>query len=74
MLHIALHGLIDNPCSANRCKERAWDRAERMEVAAIDYPTDDIYQADDGNSLYKRQSSEKHRWPLRCKKGVKEGL
>ena len=54
MLHVTCHGFEDNPCSTDRCEEGSWNRAERMEVAAIDNPAKQVDRDDNDSCLYKR--------------------
>lgn len=54
VLHITRHGLEDNPCSTDGCEEGPWNGAERVEVAAIDNPANQIDEDGSDRRLYKR--------------------
>ncbi len=42
VLHITRTGLENDPCSTDGCEEGPWNGAERVEVAAIDDPGNQI--------------------------------
>ena len=46
MVHTTLHGLLDEPCSADGCEEGPRNGSERVDIAAIDDPAKQI----DGDS------------------------
>ena len=60
MLHIAGHGLEDNPYSTDGREKGPWNGAERMKIAAIDNPAHLIERDDNENCLYQRQVANEH--------------
>lgn len=60
VLHITLHGFEDDPHPTNGCKERPWNGMERVKIAAINDPADEIECNSCEERLYCRQVPEKH--------------
>ena len=54
VLHITCRGLEDDPCSTNGREEGPWNGAERVEVAAIDDPADQIDGEGGDGRLYEK--------------------
>lgn len=54
VLHITRHSLKDDPCSTDGCEEGPWNGAERVEVAAIDDPANQIDGDGSDGRLYER--------------------
>lgn len=52
VLHITSHGLENDPCSTDGCKEGPWNRAERVEMATIDDPATKVNGHDSDDRLY----------------------
>ena len=54
VLHITSHGLENDPCSTDGCEEGPLNGAERVEIAAIDDPADQVNGDGSDDRLYKR--------------------
>ena len=54
MLHITRCGLENDPCSTDGCEEGSWNGAERVDIAAIDDPANEVDEDGSDGRLYKR--------------------
>ena len=54
VLHITRHGLENDPCSTDGCEEGPWNGAERVEIAAVDDPANQINGDGSDGRLYER--------------------
>lgn len=55
VLHITRYGPKDDPCSADGCKERSWNRTKRVKEAAVEDPADQVGGCGTKEGLYKSE-------------------
>ena len=56
VLHVTLHGLVDDPCPADGCEKWPRNRSERVDMAAIYDPAKQIDGDSSEGNFYKRHT------------------
>ena len=60
VLHVTLCRLDDDPCSADGCKKWPWNGVERVKVAAVNDPANQIDGDGSHCCLYEGQAFKEH--------------